>query len=131
MPSHVTTEWNGDAIVRKMERAARYGVNETVDAARDDAEVTHPFVNRDVIVKKDGRKFFVKAGHLEAQIVSEHASVGERNPTASFGTSRKDGFYGLFHEIGTIREIARPFLRPAGDRQFPTLKERIARRFFG
>lgn len=116
MPSRATSDWNGTAIVRRMERAARAAVNETVDAARDDALATHTWENR--------------TGQLEEELISVHAAAGEGNPAASFGTTRRRGFYGYFHEIGTIHEIARPFLRPAADRTFPGLKLRIARRFF-
>lgn len=116
MPSRVTTQWNGDKILGRMERAVRGAVNETVDDARDDALATHTWENR--------------TGQLEEELISVHAVAGERNPTASFGTTKRRGFYGYFHEVGTIREIARPFLRPAADRTFPGLKLRIARRFF-
>lgn len=117
MASKVTTVWNGDRIIRRMEAAARAAVNETVDAARDDAKLTHEWQTR--------------RGQLEEELISVHAAVGEPNPSASFGTTRRRGFYGFFHELGTVREVARPFLRPAADRNFPGLRRRIARRFFG
>jgi hypothetical protein len=116
MPNRVSTQWNGDKIISRMERAVRGAVNETVDAARDDALATHTWENR--------------TGQLEEELISVHAAAGERNPAASFGTTKRRGFYGYFHERGTINEIARPFLRPAADRNFPGLKLRIARRFF-
>lgn len=114
--SRITTVWNGDAIVKRMERAAREAVNETVDAARDDALATHTWENR--------------TGQLEEELISVHARAGAGNPVASFGTTLRRGFYGYFHELGTVHEIARPFLRPAADRTFPGLRARIARRFF-
>lgn len=116
MANRVTTEWNGDKVVSRMERAVRSAVDETVDAARDDALATHTWVNR--------------TGQLEEELISVHVDPADANPVASFGTTRRRGFYGYFHEIGTINEIARPFLRPAADRTFPGLKLRIARRFF-
>jgi hypothetical protein len=117
MPSKAATTWNGDRLIRRMERAARDAVNETVDAARDDALASHEWQNR--------------TGQLEEELISVHASAGDENPTASFGTTRRRGFVGLFHEEGTVHEFARPFLRPAADRVFPGLRGRIARRFFG
>lgn len=114
MPSRATLNWNGDALIRRVRAAAVAGVNETVDAARDDARASHEWVNR--------------TGQLEEEIVSEHADPAAPNPTARFGTTRRRGFYGLFHEEGTKHEYERPFLRPAADRDFPSLAARIRRR---
>lgn len=114
MPSRATLNWDGDALLRRVRTAARVGVNETVDAARDDARVSHEWVSR--------------RGQLEEEIVSEHADPADPNPTAFFGTTRRRGFYGLFHEEGTTSEFERPFLRPAADRTFPGLAARIRRR---
>lgn len=123
-------EWNGDALIARVEQAARDGVNDTVDAARDDAEATHPWKDdpRPRRLRKDGPLVDPK---LELQIRSEHAAAGEANPTARFGYTRRKGFYGLFHEESTTHEHEFPTIRPAADRQFPTLSERIARRFRG
>lgn len=114
MPSRARLDWNGDQLISRVRSAARVGVNETVDAAADDARGTHEWANR--------------TGQLEEEIVAEHADPAEPNPTARFGTTRRRGFYGLFHEEGTEHEFARPFLRPAADRQFPSLAARIRRR---
>lgn len=114
MPSRAKLDWRGAALVERVRAAATAGVNETVDAAADDARVSHEWLDR--------------TGQLEEEIVTEHADNREANPRASFGTTRRRGFYGLFHEEGTEHEFARPFLRPAGDRNFPTLAERIRRR---
>jgi hypothetical protein len=113
MPSRATVDWRGDALIRRVRAAAAAGVNETLDAAAADARLTHEWVSR--------------TGQLEEEIVTEHARAG-RNPHGAFGTTRRRGFYGLFHEEGTVREFARPFLRPAADRNFPTLARRIRRR---
>lgn len=114
MPSRATVDWRGKQLIAEMRAAARVGVNETVDAARDDARVSHEWLNR--------------TGRLEEEIVSEHATPADPNPTARFGTTRRRGFYGLFHEEGTVHEYERPFLRPAADRHFGELAARIKRR---
>lgn len=129
MPSRAKIDWRGDELVRRVRRAAVAGVNETVDAARDDAKATHPW-------KDDPEPHTLKSGRrvqtdLERQIVSKHADPADPNPTGSFGTTRRGGFYGLFHEEGTEHEFARPFLRPAADREFPTLAARIRQRLAG
>lgn len=114
MTSSARLEWNGDAIISRVEAAARAAVNETVDDAAGDARLSHGWINRSL--------------QLEDEIKTEHAKLGERNPSAKFGTTRRRGFYGLFHELGTVHEHERPFLRPAADRVFPTLAARIRRR---
>lgn len=121
--SKVSFEWYGDELADRVEHAAHEAVNETVDDARDDAKATHtwkvdPTVRRH---KRSGRFF---NPDLESQIVSEHAESGP-DPTAAFGYTRRKGFYGLFHEEGTVHEHEYPALRPAGDRAFPTLADRI------
>lgn len=116
--------WNGDEIVARVERAARAAVDETVDAARDDAKATHTWkVDPEPRRLRKGRRLVNP--NLEAQIVSDHAAPAGPNPTGSFGYTRRRGFYGLFHEEGTKHEHEYPALRPAGDRQFPTLADRI------
>lgn len=114
MASRARLEWNGDALIQEVEDAARDSVNDTVDAAADDARVSHEWVNRNM--------------QLEDEIKTEHAAPGDPNPSAKFGTTERRGFYGLFHEIGTVHEHERPFIRPAGDRHFPSLSDRIRRR---
>lgn len=114
MPSGARLTWNGERIVERLRLAARGAVDETVDEAADDARSSHVWLNRTM--------------QLEDEIVSEHASRDERNPTGRFGTTSRRGFYGLFHEEGTVHEFARPFLRPAADRTFWTLAGKIRRR---
>jgi hypothetical protein len=115
MASSAKLTWRGDELVARLRRAARAAVDETVDAAADDARVSHEWLNRTL--------------QLEEEIVAEHADPADPNPSASFGTTRRRGFYGLFHEEGTVHEYERPFLRPAADRWFPTLAHTIRRRF--
>lgn len=122
----VQSDWRGDELLAKIENAARETVNETVDAARDDAELTHPWKDDPrVRTLKSGRKVDT---HLDREIVSEHADPASLNPSAAFGYTRRKGFYGAFHEDGTVHEHAFPTIRPAADRQLPTFLERLRRR---
>jgi hypothetical protein len=114
MASRASLTWRGDELIARVRNAARAAVNETVDEAAEDARVSHEWQNRTL--------------QLEEEIVSEHADPADPNPTASFGTTRRRGFYGLFHEEGTVHEFERPFLRPAADRHFYSLAHRIRRR---
>lgn len=128
MPSRARLDWNSDALIEKVRAAAVAGVNETADAARDDARATHDpeWVNRPTRYSKKG-------GQLEEEIASRHATPASRkfggpNPSGSFGFTKRRGFVGLFHEEGTVHERIKPVLRPSADRIFPTLIERIRRR---
>jgi hypothetical protein len=128
MPSRARVDYRGRELIENVRAAARIAVNETVDAARDDAKATHDpeWVNRPTRWSKEG-------GQLEEEIVSKHADpasqkIGGPNPSGSFGFTKKRGFVGLFHEEGTVHERIKPVLRPSADRIFPTLLERIRRR---
>jgi hypothetical protein len=126
MPSRMRSEWRGDELLEEIEHAARATVNETVDAARDDARETRPWQDDPRLrTLKSGRKVDT---HLDLQIQSEHADPADPNPVAAFGYTRKKGFYGGFHEEGTTHEHAFPTIRPSADRQFPTFVERLRRR---
>jgi len=128
MPSRARLDWRGKQLVEEMRAAARVAVNETVDAARDDAKATHEpmWINRPTKFSKEG-------GQLESEIVSEHADPASQkvhgpDPVGSFGFAKKRGFYGLFHEEGTVHEFAKPVLRPTADRVFDTLENPRRRR---
>ena len=122
MPSRVSFDWRGPELVQRVRTAAAEAVNETVDAARDDAEATHPW-------KNDVRERLIRGQRvdteLEKQIRAEHATAADPNPTARFGYTRRPGFYGLFHELGTVHEHEYPTLRPSAARHFPSLLARL------
>jgi hypothetical protein len=101
-------------VIARMREAVRAAIDDVTEAAAADASMAHWWVNR--------------TGMLESRIVSEDARHIGGHVTGRFGTTSKLGFYGLFHEEGTVHEFARPFLRPAADRTFPTLAARIRER---
>lgn len=107
-------DWNGGQLLERVAEAARSAVDDVLEDADRAASVSHVWVNR--------------TGQLEEEIVSEAAIVEGHTVHGRFGTTERRGFYGWFHEIGTVNEIARPFLRPAADATFPTLAGKIARR---
>lgn len=128
MPSRARLDWQGQRYAEEVRAAARLAVNETVDVARDDAKDTH-----EPMWRNTPTKWSKEGGQLEEEIVSRHADPASQkvrgpDPVGSFGFARKRGFYGLFHEEGTVHEFAKPVLRPTADRVFPTLAERIRRR---
>lgn len=111
MPTGARLEWDGDQLLERVTRAAIAAVNDTTQAADDDASASHWWKNR--------------TGNLELQTITESAKLIGSRVVGSFGTTYsgtkgvRSGFYGLFLEYKF------PFLRPAADRQYPTLAERI------
>ena len=128
MPSRARLDWRGEQLARRVRSAAVAGVNETVDVARDTAKDTH-----EPMWRNTPTRYSKEGGQLEEEIGSRHADPASEtihgpDPVGAFGFARKRGFYGLFHEVGTIHEIEKPVLRPTADRIFPTLEARIRRR---
>jgi len=115
MPSKVTYDWRGDALFQRLRKAAAAAVEETVREAAAEALTSHEWVNR--------------TGQLEEEIKVERANRSILRPSFRFGTTQRRGFYGYFHEEGTVHEFARPFLRPAADIHFPSLLSKILKRF--
>jgi hypothetical protein len=114
MSSKAQLNWNGDRVRARLVVASRAAISETLQAADDDASQSHSWQTR--------------KGQLEEEIVTTSVEVHGSRMRGFFGTTRRRGFYGLFHEEGTVHEFARPFLRPAADRTFPSLAGRIARK---
>lgn len=98
-------KWNGDEIVAKIDKAAHEAIDETTAAAAEAAKSSHGYMTQ--------------SGQLEEETISEPAEAKGDRVTGSFGTTQRRGFYGLF------KERKQPFLRPAADREFPKLAERI------
>jgi hypothetical protein len=130
--------WHGEAVTAKMREAQRLGVNQTMAACVQDAKSTHAWQNR--------------TGVLEGGIdVAEYAADDGRGVSGTWGV--RDVKYALIHELGgtivpkqakalaipqadgSVRFVAsvtippRPYLRPAGDRNYPDLPGRIRRNF--
>lgn len=110
-----------DDLIAKVERAAADAIDETTGAAAEMATRIHPWVSR--------------TGNLERQTIHEPARREGSRITGRFGFAyaggepgKRDAFYGLFQEVGTSRQAARPALRPAADAEFPHLADRIRRR---
>lgn len=97
--------WRGPEVLAAVREATREAIDETTEEAAKDAAASHWWRNR--------------SGLLEANIEHEPADRFGRTVRGRFGTTRRQGFYGLFLERRT------PFLRPAADRNFPRLAQRI------
>lgn len=57
-----------------------------------------------------------RTGKLAGSIIVEPDEKGKTQASVKIGPE-KDAFYGLFHEFGTSKMAANPFLRPAMDEQ--------------
>jgi hypothetical protein len=114
MPSRARLDWNGERVRARILEAARGAIDETLQAVDEDASNTHWWSNR--------------TGYLERKILTRRAVIVGNRVFGKVGTTYsgvkgvRSAFYGLF------LEYRNPWLRPAGDRQFPTLAARIRRR---
>lgn len=102
-------EWHGKEIAARALAAQLAAVSETTREAADDAAHDHWWQSR--------------TGQLQSEVISEPAHPVPGGVAGKFGTTRRRGFYGLFEEL------KRPFLRPAADRVFPTLQEKLHKRY--
>lgn len=102
--------WKGDDVFRSVIAAARTGIDQTTAAAVVHAKAIHPWRN--------------VTGTAEGSIQMRPARV-VRNMivTGQFGSYGVIYFFWL--ELGTIKMIAMPCLRPALDVEGPKLTERI------
>lgn len=110
LTAKMTLKWAGKELGGKIENAVRDAVDETLFAASTDAQQNAP---RDT-------------GFMASTIGVTKKAAGDTQIRGEFGNEVAD--YTLWNEIGTGRMAARPFLRPAADREFPKLPGRIAKR---
>lgn len=104
-------EWRADRIVAQVLDAARAAIDETTAAA---AEVARETVN-------------VDTGYLRDHIAARPAEVRGDAVTGSFGVYDGDPEYAVYQEF-IPPPRGKAYLRPAADREFPRLRERLARR---
>jgi len=102
--------WRGDDVFRSVIAAAKVGIDQTTSAAVIHAKAIHPWKNR--------------TGTAEGSIQIRPARV-----TRNMIVVGQFGSYGVVYffwlELGTIKMIAMPCLRPALDVEGPKLVERI------
>ena len=126
--------WNGKAVNEQMRKAQIAGVNGTMGACVVDSKQDHDWQNR--------------TGVLEGGIgIAEYARADGQGVRGEWGV--QDVNYARIHELGgtitaktakalaiplpdggvafaqSVTIPARPYLRPSGDRNYPSLPDRI------
>lgn len=98
--------WRGAEISLAVRERAKIAIDETTELTAQE-------------IVKDRWWESHRATGLVSEVVTEPARI--RGPVVSgkVGTTRVRGFFGLF------LERQRPFIRPAGDKVFPTLPLRL------
>jgi hypothetical protein len=106
--------WRGPQIAAKIAAASRFGIDKTTSEAVLYAKQNHTWQN--------------VTGTLEGSIQMRGAEPG--------ATGRMEGRWGSFTvnyalwlEIGTEHMPARPYLRPAADANYPSLRRHIREAF--
>ncbi|WP_034157923.1 hypothetical protein [Sphingomonas sp. ERG5] len=126
--------WTGDAVTKRMREAQIRGVNGTMGACAVEAKSKHEWQNRTTVLE----------GGID---VVDYAAPVETGVAGTWGV--RDVKYALIHEVGgtivpknakalaipqpdgsvrfakSVTIPARPYLRPAGDKLYPTLAGRI------
>lgn len=130
--------WHGDKVTARMRAAQKLAVNAVMSACVQDAKANHSWVNR--------------TGVLEGGIgIASYATEDAQGVVGTWGVH--DVKYALIHELGgtitattakalaiplpdggvafakSVTIPARPYLRPAADRNYPTLPDKIKTAF--
>lgn len=109
----MSLDWKGDKVTDKVTKAQIEGVNATMAECIIDAKNSHEWKNR--------------TGTLEGSIdVAQHARA-EVGGVVVGEWGSLDVEYAIYHELGTATIPARPYLRPAADRNYPNLARNIRR----
>ncbi len=125
----ITTEWKTNVKTKevqdKVKEASRLGMRDTVVAIHGDA------------IKNAKAVKFWKTGHNARSIASEVSGMGvvqlgeDAQPERVVDDSKIEGAvystsgYGGFGETGTVKMAARPYFKPALDRNIKNLPKNI------
>lgn len=103
----MSVKWRGAAIVAEIEARTKKAIDDTLEEAAE-------------IAVRD-KWWQARRGEegLVSQVITEDARPDGHTISGKFGSTRRQGFYGLFLERD------QPWLRPAADEAFPHLKDRL------
>lgn len=106
----MSLDWQGDALLRRVERASREAIDEVTGAA---TEVAKQLVHVDTHT-------------LQRSLGAVPARTEGDQTVGAFGSLQDPG-YAIDQEYDH-EPRGKPYLRPAADQEFPKLGARIARR---
>jgi len=113
--------WQGDKLLKKLGKAQKVGLNQTMADAVEFAKRNHEFVNRTGTLE----------GSIDIQEAAHRVAGGWKGTWGS-----RDVRYALRIELGfrgrdargrNINQRERPFLRPAAEEKYPGLAGNIAK----
>jgi hypothetical protein len=117
-----TLHWKGDEIKRKMERAARAGIDETTAACINVAKSNHPWIYR---LGTAERSIQMRAAESRGG-----RTVGRWGSFATNYFRRLElGFRGTDSAGRSYSQAPMPTLRPAADKEYKHLARRIKEAF--
>lgn len=102
-------DWRGPEVLQNVTKAAAFGIDQTLALCVADAKGNHSFTNR--------------TGLLEGSIQSRAAKQQGVKVVGVWGSFSV--IYAIFIEAGTAKMSPMPFLRPAADKNYPSLPDRI------
>lgn len=108
--------WLGDELIAKLTDATREAIDETTAAAAEDANGTSLDLPAHTAA---GHRWHGVTSREVGTVASEPAKAEGSQVKGRFGDTAGRGTYGLF------LERIDPYMRPAADREFPKLAERI------
>ena len=105
--------WNNRALTAPLRRAERMGISETAQAGKAAAQ-------RNIVEKN-----IVDTGHMLNTVEADEAREIGHRVEARFGNWQAG--YALYHELGTYKMNARPWLMPALEEVRGDIPTRIRR----
>lgn len=111
-------KWLGGDMLDKVTQAAIAGVNETLEAAAEDARGTSMRLPPHFAA---GHPWYDVTERVEDAVDVQPAQLNGIKVSGSFGATKRRGDYAFF------LERLHPYLRPAADRNFPALAENIGK----
>lgn len=138
MAKSKSLKWFGKRVSAKLRAAQKTGVNQTMAKAAQDAKANHDWNNRtgvleggiDIVdfARDEGDGVHGTWGVRDvayARIHEEGGTIVPRNAEA-LAIPQPDGGVAF---VSSVTIPARPYLRPAADREYPKLAKRIRKAF--
>jgi hypothetical protein len=139
-PTRQTLIWNGDAVLEKVRAAEKVGVNATMGAAVAEAKSSHAWQNRtgtleggigiDDYAREDGAGVVGVWGVFDVV----YARIQELGGTITAKVAKALAIPQADGSVRFAKSVTlppRPYLRPAADKTYPTLPERIRSAYDG